>query len=263
MLREARVRKGLTIRDVETATKIRSKYLEALEQDDFEVIPGSTYVKAFLRTYALYIKLDADEMVEEYRRSHGLRKEDALGLGVEDVHHKRSRTIAERQRRKTRRTQRGFALVGALAVVAVVLLAWLGSGWGRQDAATLGPESITTAGVDTSVSDVSSTRTTGGAANSSTTLPVVVSSGENVTLVLTVTEGSCWLVVHENSEAGAELYAGTLSAGGQKSFDSSKRYWMRVGDPKVLVVNVNGVPVELDDTAGVFSVTEAGVESTE
>ena len=51
-LREARIRQGLSIKDVEAATKIRGKYLEALEQDDFEVLPGPTYVKGFLRTYA-------------------------------------------------------------------------------------------------------------------------------------------------------------------------------------------------------------------
>ena len=51
-LREARIRKGLTITDVENVTKIRAKYLEALEEDDFEVLPGPTFVKGFLRTYA-------------------------------------------------------------------------------------------------------------------------------------------------------------------------------------------------------------------
>ena len=59
-LREARIRKGLSIKDVEDATKIRSKYLEALEEDDFEVLPGPTFVKGFLRTYAVFLKLDAD-----------------------------------------------------------------------------------------------------------------------------------------------------------------------------------------------------------
>jgi len=97
-------------------------------------------------------------------------------------------------------------------------------------------------------------------AGSSTSVSVVVTSGENVTLWLNVTEKKCWLVVHEDSEAGAELYAGTLSAGGEKTFDSSKRYWMRVGDPTVLAVKINGASVTLDGAAGEFIVTETGIE---
>ena len=66
-LREARSRKGLTLRDVEDGTKIRSRYIQALESDDFEVIPGPAYVKGFLRTYAGFLDLDADLLVNEYR----------------------------------------------------------------------------------------------------------------------------------------------------------------------------------------------------
>lgn len=259
-LREARVRKGLTIRDVETATKIRSRYLEALEQDDFEVIPGPTYVKAFLRTYATYLKLDADELVEEYRRANGQRREESTGVRGETVQRSRSRTVAERQRRRTRRTQRGFALLGALAVIAIVVLVWLTSGWGREETATVQPESLTSIGDGSGLGEVDGSTTTVPTGNSSTTVPVVVTSGENVTMVLSITEGSCWLVVHEDSEGGAELYAGTLSAGGQKTFDSAKRYWMRVGNPEVLAVTVNGAAVQIDATAGAFVVTETGIE---
>jgi hypothetical protein len=78
-----------------------------------------------------------------------------------------------------------------------------------------------------------------------------------------VTEGSCWLVVREDSESGAEVYAGTLSAGGQQTFDSSKRYWMRVGKPEVLALSVNGAAYTLAAPEGVFVVTEAGIERSE
>lgn len=262
-LREVRVRKGLTIRDVEAATKIRTKYLEALEQDDFEVLPGPTYVKAFLRSYAAFLKLDADEMVEEYRRSQGQRREENGRLPAEPAQPTRSRNIAERRRRKTRRTQRGFALVGALAVIVVILLAWLASDWGDQDAATISPDSLTSPETTAGSGGNANTTTTARTGASSTSASVVVTSGENVTMELTVTEGSCWLVVHEDSEAGAELYAGTLSAGGKKTFDSSKRYWMRVGEPDVLAVSINGSPVALDTAAGSFVITETGVEPSD
>jgi cytoskeletal protein RodZ len=69
-LREARMRQGLDITEVEVATKIRAKYLRALENDEFVMLPGSTYVKSFLRTYAEYLGLDAQLLVEEFRAQH-------------------------------------------------------------------------------------------------------------------------------------------------------------------------------------------------
>jgi hypothetical protein len=69
-LREARLRRKVEIAEVETATKIRAKYLRALENEEFERLPGSTYARTFLRTYAEYLGLDPHLLVEEYRVRH-------------------------------------------------------------------------------------------------------------------------------------------------------------------------------------------------
>jgi cytoskeleton protein RodZ len=260
-LREARIRKGLTIRDVETVTKIRAKYLEALEQDDFSVLPGPTYVSGFLRNYASYLKIDGDALLEEYRRSHEPRREESSVLRVEPSKHSRSRGMAERQKRKTRRLQRGYVLLGILAVIVVGVLAWWGN-WGRQDSARVGTDSFLEQASTTSLANVSSTTTAPGSQASTTTSSVVI-SGDNITVVLRVSNGSCWLVVREDSKDGAELYAGTLSTQGQKTFDSSKRYWMNVGKPDVLTMTINGTPVTLPAEAGAFIVTEAGIQANQ
>jgi cytoskeleton protein RodZ len=65
-LREARERQGLGYPEIELATKIRSKYIRALEEEDFTSIPGDTYIRGFLRTYADYLGLDGDVYVDEY-----------------------------------------------------------------------------------------------------------------------------------------------------------------------------------------------------
>jgi cytoskeleton protein RodZ len=65
-LRETRIRNKIDITTVETATKIRAKYLRALENEEWGVLPGPTYVKTFLRTYAQYLGLDAHMLVDEY-----------------------------------------------------------------------------------------------------------------------------------------------------------------------------------------------------
>ena len=66
-LREARVRRKLTLQQAEDDTKIRVKYIQAMENEDFDVMPSPAYVKGFLRTYATYLGLDADLILEEYR----------------------------------------------------------------------------------------------------------------------------------------------------------------------------------------------------
>lgn len=65
-LREARERQGLGYPEIELATKIRAKYIRALEEEDFTSIPGDAYIRGFLRTYSEYLGLDGDVYVDEY-----------------------------------------------------------------------------------------------------------------------------------------------------------------------------------------------------
>jgi cytoskeletal protein RodZ len=65
-LREARLKRNLTPADVQKAIRIRDRYLQALEEERWELLPGDAYVKGFLRTYADYLGLDGNLYVEEY-----------------------------------------------------------------------------------------------------------------------------------------------------------------------------------------------------
>src|SRR5205809_1917898 len=81
-LREARMRRRIDMTDVEAATKIRAKYLRALENEEWEMLPGPTFVKTFLRTYADYLGLDPRLLVEEYRQRYERpSSHDLLPLG--------------------------------------------------------------------------------------------------------------------------------------------------------------------------------------
>jgi len=69
-LREARMRARIDVSEIEATTKIRAKYLRALENEEWSLLPGPTFVKSFLRTYAQALGLDGKALVEEYRLSH-------------------------------------------------------------------------------------------------------------------------------------------------------------------------------------------------
>lgn len=68
-LRVARESKGWTIADAEEATKIRIRYLQALEEENYAILPGTAYIKGFLRTYANYLGLDPNEILADYKSS--------------------------------------------------------------------------------------------------------------------------------------------------------------------------------------------------
>jgi cytoskeletal protein RodZ len=70
-LQEARARKKLGLQAVEEATKIRGRYLQAIENGEWDQLPGDTYARAFIRTYGRYLGLDGDRLAEDQRRDRG------------------------------------------------------------------------------------------------------------------------------------------------------------------------------------------------
>src|SRR5829696_3103155 len=99
-LRETRMRQRIDITDMEVRTKIRAKYLRALENEEWDLLPGPTYVRSFLRTYADALGLDSKLLVEEYKLGH-----DPLETG--ELHPIRRPSGRERDRRR-RAEPRGF-----------------------------------------------------------------------------------------------------------------------------------------------------------
>lgn len=75
VLEKARRERGLSLRDVEDATKIRTRYLEGLEREDFSVLPDAVYVQGFLKTYANFLGLNGDEMARDLRNRRSPRRD--------------------------------------------------------------------------------------------------------------------------------------------------------------------------------------------
>jgi cytoskeleton protein RodZ len=130
VLKGTRTRLRLDIATVERQTKIRTKYLRALENEEWDVLPGPTYVKGFLRTYASYLGLDADALVDEYRRS--VERSPAS-----EQPYLFSEPLLERRRRpvEPRRRSWGYGLlvVGIVGVLAAIVLVAIGLFGGSGD----------------------------------------------------------------------------------------------------------------------------------
>jgi hypothetical protein len=124
-LREARMRQRIDITDMEVRTKIRAKYLRALENEEWDLLPGPTYVRSFLRTYADALGLDSKMLVEEYKLGN-----DPLETG--ELHPIRRPTQRERDRRR-QRAPRGLPRAALLGIVLAAIVGALFLIGNKQD----------------------------------------------------------------------------------------------------------------------------------
>jgi cytoskeleton protein RodZ len=232
-LREARIRHGVELAQVEAETHIRTRYLKALEDERFDLIPGDAYVRGFLRTYADYLELDAEVFVDEYKARFAPPEEPLPQLIP--------------RRRIDLPGLRALGTVGALLTVAlVVVLAWRGGGREPTERAATGEPA---APRNTHQAPARVTRRA---------RPEVGPAK----LILTAARGRCWLHVSLGSRTGRYLFEGSLEEGQSLRF-AGKRLWIRLGAPQNLEASLDGVPAGLpDDTASVV-VTRAGVRMVE
>ncbi len=116
----------IDVSEIEAQTKIRAKYLRALENEEWSLLPGPTFVKSFLRTYAQALGLDGKALVEEYRLHHERPSEAALEPIVSTPQSARSRVRVP----GARPSRAYMVVVGIVAVVIVLLIVGLVSGGG-------------------------------------------------------------------------------------------------------------------------------------
>ena len=212
-LRDARVRQGLELPELETQTKIRAKYLKALEEEQFDLLPGEAYVKGFLRTYADRLGLDGQLYVDEF---------NSRFADVEEP------VIASQPRSRSRSARAEshavlLALAGIVAVTVLVIAAWrFGS---------------TTDGAETGPLPTAPAPATGAEA------PPSVPGTEPVVLIVTAARGPSHVEVHEGSALGELRWEGTLQQGKSQEFRGAE-LWLAVSKPRNLEFELDGKRVK-------------------
>jgi cytoskeletal protein RodZ len=220
-LREARLKRNLTPADVQKAIRIRDRYLQALEEERWELLPGDAYVKGFLRTYADFLGLDGNLYVEEYN-SRFARPDEA-------------QLVPERFARSGTRFG-GVGFLRPLIVVAVIvaivagLAAWQLSGSNDKQA----------------VPPPSTTPTT--TASHHSTKPKKKQHKQHVstgalptTAVVVASRGNSWLWVRSGNANGPTVYQGTLLQGKTLPVNlKNGPVWIRIGDPTSIDVRLGG-----------------------
>jgi hypothetical protein len=118
ILREARTRRGIELSEVEAVTKIRLGYLRAIEDEDWDALPGGVYTRGFIRTYASFLGLDGDRLAADYRESVEGGPGSGPDLAASPIEH----SLPRRERTTSRLgwvAVTGVVLVGAIAIVAL------------------------------------------------------------------------------------------------------------------------------------------------
>ncbi|WP_379151518.1 RodZ domain-containing protein [Paenibacillus sp. sgz5001063] len=276
-LKEARLQKGMSLDDVQEVTKIRKKYLEAIEAGDYKVLPGSFYVRAFIKTYAEAVGVNPDELMEE----HGNVPAAPADTTMETVIQKRSRRPETERNAKWLPT----VLMWTFPVIIIVVIYLYASSNlnDKSEPDKVDPGTITSATQDPSKVEPSPTAVGGGAVMPSTTaVPETSTATPEVTIApsatplpspssqeVTVTQdrksgkttvykvsapvgsavqvqiaatGVSWLEVYkgENSK-GEKLSFGNTAAGDNLSFtlDSAGMY-IKSGYSPATQITVNG-----------------------
>ncbi|MCC6830763.1 MAG: helix-turn-helix domain-containing protein [Thermoleophilia bacterium] len=262
-LREARLRKGLDISECELATKIRPKYLRALEDEHFDLLPSPAYIRGFLRSYAEFLDLDGQLVIDEYESRFGAfdgadtrRPAESASIRRTAPGRPRSESAGRRRaparrggtrRPSRRRTEAQLLWLAIGGVLAVGLLVQMGVGDPNE-----GTREITIAGAGTV------TASPPGTEDQDPRL-ATAERPEAVRILLSGTgaDGS-YVEVRAKNAAGREVYRAILLPGQTKSFAVDRSIWLRAANTAGLELKVNDKVYPLSGGTADFLVSRQG-----
>jgi cytoskeleton protein RodZ len=224
-LREARIRARIDISEVEARTKIRAKYLRAIENEEWDLLPGPVYVKSFLRTYGDFLGVDSRMLVDEYKRRYE-RPADQDMRPITPLGRER-----ERKRRRPRLGPLG-AVVIALAVVVGALFVI-----GSFGSSTTPTSSSTTVGTSATTSVTTHASTTTARARHRPPRPPP--KPKTVTLQLTPTS-PVYICLEDGT--GKRIIPGVVYSPGQAVPPATARKLLLTLGNSAVQMKVNGKP---------------------
>lgn len=234
ILSAERRRQGKTLTDVVEGTKIRSRLLDSLEQGRYEELPSPAYVKGYIQSYARYLEIPVDPLLEQYKKESAGTPASTSPADRYLAEIPREPLVANRGRQHE--IPRGVWIIGAVVVVVLVLLSCIltqctgGGSPANTNPATVGG---------------STTTQSPGATSTATTSTTTTSAGFKVRV--TVRQGLASYV--KVTVDGLDGFTGTLQGGESREFLVTNTVTIVVGKPDAVVVTRDGKQVTLPSSA--------------
>lgn len=223
ILRAAREEKEWSLLDTEEITKIRVRYIQALEDEDYGILPGATYVKGYLRTYAKQLGLNPNEIIELYSSSI---KPDATPVIEVPDRLVKSHSLWFRP-----------VIIGSMAIVALALGIGIKSFYQPEGALPDSPYSSPPLISAPNTGTTAPTTTVPETPSQSSPLNVVASTQDGLTAQLVFTQ-ACWIEIKIDGQAP---FQGTFAAGTTKEVKGTDRIELvSIGNAGGLTVTLNG-----------------------
>jgi cytoskeletal protein RodZ len=255
LLEHKRKERGLTLEEVEQATKIRKRYLTGLERDDYAILPDAVYARGFLKTYANYLGLDGEALSRQLKSSTKTRRERGINYNPRPQSDFEKPLITPSglggvKKRKVYTSAIMTLLVAVLALAVVIGALYIvgrgaqvskegnppsgespprqeqQNGAGREKAPEAGPAKQDAVG---------SKGTVGGEKK-----PAVAKQSappDTLRVLVNVRERPSWILIRTDGRAAYEQVA---QPGFSKTFEAEQRLFIKCGDAGAVRVEING-----------------------
>ncbi|MDF2662944.1 MAG: Xre family transcriptional regulator [Paenibacillus sp.] len=276
LLKKARLDKGISLDQLEETTKIRKRYLEAIEEGDYKVLPGNFYVRAFIKSYAETVGLDPNEVLEHYGKAVPATEVEPA---VEPIRRKRSST---RNTEKLSKWASNILMLSFILLILGIIYYFIGTSYsGNDPKKQVDPsDKITDKLPDKNAPSVQNTGDAGAGGQTDTgkppegsvTPPAVnlpepvvtfarsvgnidyytVTNADKLNVKLVINGEECWLSISKIIPATADrkqehqsIESKLYKKGDTRDWTSDQSVYLNIGFPPAAEITVNGVPIQL------------------
>jgi cytoskeleton protein RodZ len=255
LLEHKRKERGLTLEEVEQATKIRKRYLTGLERENYAILPDAVYARGFLKTYANYLGLDGEALSRRLKSSIRTRRERGIDYDPNPESDFEKPLITPSGLRGTQKRKVTTSAIVTLLVAVLALAAVIGAlyfvGRGAQVSKERNPpsgespprqEQQNVAGRENAPEAGSTKEVAGGSKGTASeaekpTVSKQSAPPDTLRVLVSVTELPSWILIRTD---GTTAYEQVAQPGFSQTFEAEQRLYIKSGNAGAVRVEING-----------------------
>lgn len=276
LLKKARTERGLSLDDVQDMTKIRKRYLEAIEDGNYKILPGNFYVRAFIKTYSEAVGLEPNEVLRLYRNViPAASPEEHL---VEPIRRK-SNPVDSRKMERAGKWASSILLWSFVLLILSIIYYFINITYEGKESEKVGQSDRLTDKIEANAAVPLDNGGTGnGNANvlpqqqpaqeppeppkpvvtfvstKDSTMLYSVTNVDSLSVELKIVGDQCWLHAKDSDANGTDFEQKTYRNGDTPVYKSDTGVWIRLGKPLAVEIKINGTAVSIPETVNPLNV---------